>query len=100
LQRIVVITSDGPLNKIQLPLPLNRLEAISRNGGMNAEEEAKVCSWCLSVSVAGVECGVSEEVIKSVLSTPGKRTTSTEDTVLAEWVLRTWAVIESLRHRA
>lgn len=95
---IFVVTSDGRLRDVRLPLDRSRIEIVA-NGSVcfAADEERIVCEWCRSVSISGIEDDLPEDIIQNVLI-DGKRTSSDQDRILAEWVLRVWVFIETIRN--
>jgi hypothetical protein len=90
-----VITVDGRLSDVTLPLPVGRLLSMTNSAAGNAfneEEEAALTAWLGRIAVSTLPCPIADE--RWLELSGGRRTTTSEDRMLAQWVLAIWEAIQ------
>jgi len=100
VKRVVVITSAENIDKMTLPIPAEKLLAVSADRGMSFDptDERLLLEWCSKISCTDPECPITSDRIGQILDSQGAmRTLVWEDRALSSWVLSVWKVIERSR---
>lgn len=92
MRRILVVTVDGEIKDINLPISECRLQEIARGTSFNADEEKLALEFMRRVHVG--ECPLSEERICELTTGVCARTKSSEDVEIAKWMLEIWKVVQ------
>jgi len=92
---MTIITVDGRLADVALPLPIEKLRGIvsSDVGSFRQEEEAKLAAWLSTISVSTLPCPLEDERWEEIAS--GARTSATEDRKLSGWAIAIWDAIQA-----
>ncbi|CAB4192898.1 hypothetical protein UFOVP1244_121 [uncultured Caudovirales phage] len=100
MNRVVVITSDSDIDKMTIPIPIEKITAVAADRGMSFDptDERRMLEWCSNISCTDPECPITSERIEQLLNSHGDmRTLIWEDRALSSWVLSVWKVIERSR---
>lgn len=94
---IVVVTVEGRIEDVKLPLDERRLEEIRDHTGTSiiVDEERLMLEW-----LKGVEFGdrpIDDERLGHLLNNRGERTRIAEDQAIARWILAAWDAIKELK---
>lgn len=92
-----VITVDGKLAEVKLPLPMERLVDVGQERScFNNGEEEKAIAWGMAVSVSDMPFPMSEDRCQEILNSEGSRSKSSEDYEVARWVIKAYKIIEKM----
>lgn len=96
--KIAVISTDGCLKDIKLPIEESRLNLVAEtNNFLEREEEIKILQWVKSVHTRELECPISDGRMEELLT--HMRTLPEEDKILCNYVLDVWKVVQRIIER-
>lgn len=94
-KRVAVVTVDGEIKDLDLPISECRLKEVALGVSFNADEEKLAIDFIRRVHFG--LCPLSDERICELTNGISARTRSSEDVEIAKWILDVWPIVQQHR---